>query len=180
MKKWIKVNTVNCKYNYVVHQMLVLWVLGIRLHNVSTHYTHNEANTIQSYYWIHISSFPQWIIDNTHLALEGEVQGIFNTLRLRQDGWHSADHIFKYIFLNGDVWILINISQKFVPKGPIINIPALVQITAWHWPGNKPLSEPMIIRLSTHSCVTQPQWNVGPMLYFVQSFAVESWIFFFS
>ena len=26
----------------------------------------------------------------------------------------------------------IKISLKFVPKGPINNIPALVQITAWH------------------------------------------------
>ena len=30
------------------------------------------------------------------------------------------------------------------------NIPALVQIMAWLQPGNEPLSEPMMIRLSTH------------------------------
>ena len=39
-----------------------------------------------------------------------------------------ADNIFKCIFLNENVWISINISLKFVPKGPINNIPALVQI----------------------------------------------------
>ena len=32
--------------------------------------------------------------------------------------------------------------MKFVPKGPINNIPALVQIMAWRRPGDKPLSEP--------------------------------------
>ena len=32
----------------------------------------------------------------------------------------------------------------FVPKGPINNIPALIQIMAWCWPGNKQLSEPII------------------------------------
>ena len=34
------------------------------------------------------------------------------------------------------------ISLKFAPKGPIDNIPALVQILACRWPGDKPLSEP--------------------------------------
>ena len=39
--------------------------------------------------------------------------------------------------------ISIKISLKFVFKGPIDNIPALVQIMAWRRPGDKPLSEPM-------------------------------------
>ena len=30
-----------------------------------------------------------------------------------------------------NVWISIKISLKFVPKDPINNIPALVQIMAW-------------------------------------------------
>ena len=62
------------------------------------------------------------------------------TLRLRQTGCHIPDDIFKCIFLNENVCILIKISLKFVPKGPINNIPALVQIMAWHRPGDKPLS----------------------------------------
>ena len=33
----------------------------------------------------------------------------------------------------------------FVPKGPIDNIPALVQIMALHLSGNKQLSEPMLL-----------------------------------
>ena len=39
----------------------------------------------------------------------------------------------------------INISSKFVPKGLINNIPALVQIMAWRRPGDKPLFEPMLL-----------------------------------
>ena len=39
-------------------------------------------------------------------------------------------------------------SLKFFPKGPINNIPALVQIMAWRWPGDKPLSEPMMVKIS--------------------------------
>ena len=47
------------------------------------------------------------------------------TLRLRQDGLHFPDPNFKYIFLNENAWIMILISLKFVPKGPINNIPSL-------------------------------------------------------
>ena len=82
----------------------------------------------------------------------------FNTLRPRQNGRHFADDISKCIFLNENVWIPIKISMKFVPKGPINNIPALVQIMAWRRPGDKPLSEPMMVILTTHICVTRPQW----------------------
>ena len=47
--------------------------------------------------------------------------------------------------------------------GPIINIQTLVQIIAWHRPGNKPLSEPMMLILLTHICITRPQW-VKPLV----------------
>ena len=40
------------------------------------------------------------------------------------------------------------ISLKFVPKGPINNIPALVQIMAWRQTGDKPLSEPMMTQFN--------------------------------
>ena len=53
---------------------------------------------------------------------------------------------------------MFNISLKFVPKGPINNIPALVPIMAWRRPGDKILSEPMMVSLPTHICVTRPQW----------------------
>ena len=58
----------------------------------------------------------------------------FNTLRSRQNGRHFPD-IFKCIFMNENLWILIKISLRFVPKHPINDIPALVQIMAWHQPG---------------------------------------------
>ena len=51
-----------------------------------------------------------------------------NTLRPRHNGRHFADSIFKCIFFNENVLIAIKISLKFVPKGPIKNVPALVQI----------------------------------------------------
>ena len=42
--------------------------------------------------------------------------------------------------------------------GPINDIPALVPIMAWRRPGYKPLSEPMMISLLMHICITRPQW----------------------
>ena len=73
-----------------------------------------------------------------------------NTLRPRQNRSHFADDTFKRIFFNENVRILINISLKFVPKGLINDIPALVQIMAWWRPGDKPLSEPMMVNLLMH------------------------------
>ena len=55
-----------------------------------------------------------------------------------------ADDIFKCIFLNENVRISIKISLKFVPKGPIGNKSALVQVMAWRWTGNKSLPAPML------------------------------------
>ena len=81
-----------------------------------------------------------------------------NTLRPRQDGSRLPDDIFKCIFFNKNVLLLVKISLKFVPKGSINNIPALIQIMAWRRPGDKPLSEPMMVSLPTHICVIRPQW----------------------
>ena len=88
---------------------------------------------------------------------------LVNTLRPRLSESNFVDDIFKCIFLNE---IPIEMSLKFVPKGPTNNIPALVQIMAWRRPGDKPLSEPMMISLLMHICVTRPQWvnpsSAGP------------------
>ena len=81
----------------------------------------------------------------------------FNTLRPRQNGRHFADDIFNCNFLNEKTSVSIDISLKFVPEGRINNIPALVQIMAWRRLGDKPLSEPMMVSLLTHICVSRPQ-----------------------
>ena len=96
-----------------------------------------------------------------------------NTLRPRQNGRHFAEDIFKYIFLNENVWVPIKISLKVVPKGRINNIPALVQKMAWRRPGDKPLSEPMMVSLPTHICVTRPQW-VKDVLVVISAFLFQT------
>ena len=71
--------------------------------------------------------------------------------------------ILQTTFSDAFSWMKINefwpfkSSLKFVPYGPINNIPALVQIMAWCPPGHTPLSEPVMVRLPMHICVTRSQ-----------------------
>ena len=103
---------------------------------------------------------------------------LMDTLRPTRNRQYFADDIFKRIFFNESVWILINISLKFVPKGPINNFPVLVQMMmAWRRSGDKTLSEPIMISLPTHICVTWPQsvkwgWRKKLHTYFHQKFHV--------
>ena len=82
----------------------------------------------------------------------------FYVVMVIQNGRHFADDVFKCFFWNENVWISLMVSLKFVPNDPINNIPAWVQIMAWRRSGDKPLSEPMMVTLLTHICVTRPQW----------------------
>ena len=92
---------------------------------------------------------PPWI-PSLSCSRHGSVGTLNTTLRPVQNGRHFADDTFKRIFLNQNVRNSIKISPKFVPKGRIRNIPSLDQIKAWCRLGNKPLSEPMTLRLLTH------------------------------
>ena len=85
------------------------------------------------------------------------IKEYFNKLILRQNGHHFPDDILKCIFLNDNGCMSIKISLKFGPRGPINNIPSLVQIMARYRWGEKPLSEPMLVRLLVHIWVTRPQ-----------------------
>ena len=55
-----------------------------------------------------------------------------------------ADDMLKWVFLDENGRLPIQISLKFVPGSPIDNKTAVVQIMAWRRPGDKPLSEPML------------------------------------
>ena len=65
-----------------------------------------------------------------------------------------ADDICKSISLNWNILILNEISLKYVSESLIDNIAALVQIMAWRWTGDKPLSEAMFV------CCTDAYTNV--------------------
>ena len=57
---------------------------------------------------------------------------------------HFSDDIFKCIF-SMKIAKFLQISLRVIPKGPINNNPASVQIMAWCRLGDKPLSESIVI-----------------------------------
>ena len=122
-------------------------------------YVLNTVNFMNSRYIRRIMHYPMFLVYVCGLVT-------INTLRPRQNGCHFSKELFTYIFLTENVWISIRISLKFVPKVPIDNKPALVQIMIWHWTGEKPLSNyqtndgPISLM---HVCVTLPQWVIWPL-----------------
>ena len=94
---------------------------------------------------------PCWIGLRIFLASPTYWLPTISSLYLSSPGEMSstlADNNFKYIFLNENYRILIWFSLKFVPRSPIYNKHALVQVMAWHWSGNKPLPEPMLTQFT--------------------------------
>ena len=59
-----------------------------------------------------------------------------------------ADDLFKWILWNENNKIAIQISLKFVPRSPIDNKPALVQVMTWRRTGDKPLYKPMMTQFT--------------------------------
>ena len=126
------------------------WLLIMRL---------AEATLWEIWWWVcpAILDYRWWLCWGRCRHFNSEWREIFLSLTHwgRGNLPHFAD--FQMHFFNENVWIQIKISLKFVLKGPINNIPALVQIMAWCRPGAKPLSEAMMVRLPTHICITRPQ-----------------------
>ena len=122
-----------------------------------------------------------WLVGMTYvdsllfcaISLVATSWSLTNTVRPRQNGLRFEDNIFKGIFLDENVCCLINIPLNFILKGHINNISTLVQIMAWCWPGNQPLSKPMMYNLMTHICITRPQWvNANIKVRAVASFSL--------
>ena len=100
--------------------------------------------------WVQVTA---WFTTGNKSLSEPILTIFFNTLRPRQNCCHFTD-IFKCIFLNENSLISLKISLKLVPTVRNNNIPSSVQIMAWRRPGDKQLSEPMMVNLLTHIFVT--------------------------
>ena len=108
-----------------------------------------EAGDLRRPLWRHCNAVR---VCNQSTSVLSHLYGalLINTLRTRQNGRYLPDDIFKGILLNENVWILIIISLKFLHNGLTNNMPTLIQIMACRRPGDKPLSEPMMVNLLTH------------------------------
>ena len=96
-----------------------------------------------------------WIIipsPNTSWCICHRIVPVYYLIPPVQNSRHSADDMFKCIFMNETVCISNQISLKFVPGGPNNNKSALFQVMAWCRTGNKPSPEPVLVRF-TDSCM---------------------------
>ena len=112
------------------------------------------------------------IVDlNINIYVQASALGVYrNTLVPKQNGRHFLDDISKGIYWMKTHTFRLRFHWSLF-KDPINNISALVQIMTWRRPGNKPLSEPMMVNVLTHICITRPQWvkNVNSKLYLSSS-----------
>ena len=115
----------SASWNYILIKILIQFVIKGQTDNKWTlvqimAWCHQAS----SHYWNHVTATNRYVnhCDGNQPLSASKV----NTLRPRQNGRHFADDIFRCIFLNENFYILIKISMKFVPKGPIDNSPALV------------------------------------------------------
>ena len=112
----------------------------------SPHYTFTSTKLGQ---WPHHQTqhwWQNWLTCHKHIEAETK----WPTFRRR----HFQAYFIQWKCLNFDE----KKSIKFVSKGPIYKNAALFQIMAWCHPGDKPLSEAMLVSSLTHKCVTRPQW----------------------
>ena len=90
----------------------------------------------------YINQRRQWMSSTKQSTVSRIVYISINTLRSRHDG---RRRYFQAHFIE---W-------------KCMNIPALVQIIVWSRPGEKPLPEPIMVKLLTYVCVTGPQRGIG-------------------
>ena len=102
-----------------------------------------RRETFKSYYLVRLilEVWRCYFISDTILTADGSTQSgnkaFVVTINLTHWGWDKIAAIFLTTFSNAfsskeNICILIKVSQKFVPEGPIDNTPGLVQIMAWH------------------------------------------------
>ena len=100
----------------------------------------------------------------TYWTSERDLTRFWGNWSLTHWGWYKITAISQMTPLTAFSWMGMyefrirfhwSLFLKFVR---INNIPALVQIMAWRRPGDKPLSEPMMVSLLTYICITRPQW----------------------
>ena len=105
------------------------------------------------------------------------------TLKPKQNCCHFTEFIFNCISWMKIYELCFRFHWNFDN-----NIPALVQIMAWHRPGNKPLSQPMTVSLLMHVSLgfnelRAPERNVQPkndllLTYYLKSMYCVFWFRF--
>ena len=122
-----------------------------------------QNNLIQGFTYYSYRSYPQNDLPDGGVCslpktfvVPAPTGGLANKGSLTHWGRDKMAAVFQTVFSNRFSWMKIyEFRLKFHNFN---NIPALLQIMAWRRPGDKPLSELMMVSLLTHICVTQPHW----------------------
>ena len=126
------------------------WSSGLQHRKVTgqTHHQHTSKYDKTINWTVNLSQYIDGFMLKGHNS-SANAQELYlfyvNTLRPKTKWTPFRRRYFQMHFIEWNVSTAIKNSLRFVPKGPINNIPALVQIMAWRRPGNKPLSEPMMV-----------------------------------
>ena len=95
-----------------------------------------------------------WSNTNTNTAHQIQIQ-IHNEAETKLRPFYRWN-IKIYCIVTEKMVLFIQVSLKIISKGPIYNKPTLVQIIAWRWVGNKPLSDQWWPGLLMHKCHQSP------------------------
>ena len=88
--------------------------------------------------------FAREFITNRHPVADGRTDNWTDRWMDRRSETNIPPPTTSLLY-NYEFWLRFH--WNLFPRGPINNIPALVQIMAWHQPGDKPLSEQMMVSL---------------------------------
>ena len=102
-------------------------------------------------YWPFMGGIQWPRVNSQH---KGQWRGalMFSLICAWMNGWGWCP-LWRHRNVNENVWMLKKFSLKFVPKGLVSNIAALVKILTRCRPGDKPLSEPMMVSWLMNVCV---------------------------
>ena len=109
-------------------------------------------------WWYLSKTFHIWQAETLHRHLRVEMVNTLTVIEAETKWPTFCSRYFQTHFLEWKLLILIQISLKFVPRGPLSNNPALVQIMAWCRTGDKPLSEPKMAPGTGAYVQHWPQW----------------------
>ena len=119
----------------------------------------------------HVICFVDWqtMLGTVDSQASFPIDQPFTTCRLTHWGREEIDAISQTTFSNAFYWMKmywfrLRFHWNLFPRVQLTISQHLVQIMAWRRPGDKPLSESMMIISLTHICVTRHQWVLNPLM----------------
>ena len=143
------------------------WVIGVIalvLPRAGVKYVLSNTNTNTNTFFLGVSNTNTntntpvkiWSNTNTNTNTAHQIQ---IQIQIHTEAETKLPPFYRWhIQIHCTVRRLFQISLKIVSKGPIYHKPPLAPIMAWHWVGNKPLSDLWWPSVLMHKCITQPKW----------------------